>query len=164
MMGSSRIRIQFTVAPSPEASRKARLLLEPIPDLEPYPDLLFAAQLLAHELVANSVRHARPAGAQPVRLTVECDGQTLSVEVSDRGPGFDPLSALAEHWRRQARFHGLFLLDSLADRWGYRRDRVGFGIWFEIDLVPGRRPWHGRKPLRTRGDIGATDTLERKFR
>lgn len=143
-MDVSRIRIQLTLLPSTEASRQARRFLEAVPDLEPYPDLLFTTQLLAHELVTNSVRHGDLEAAHPVRLTVECENETMHVEVAHGGRGFDALAVLAEHHRRGELYHGLFLLDTLADRWGFRRDG-GCRLSFELDLVPGRRQWRGRE-------------------
>jgi hypothetical protein len=77
-------------------------------------------------------------------LTIECDESTLHIELADHGRGVDPLSHLARYQRTGSRRNGIYLVDALADRWGYRR-REGTTIWFEIDLVPGRRPWHGRE-------------------
>jgi anti-sigma regulatory factor (Ser/Thr protein kinase) len=144
-MGLSRLRIQLTLVPSPEASRQARKFLETVPDLAPYPDLLFTAQLLTHELLMNSVHHGELAHWHTVKLTAESDNETLSVQVVHRGSGFDALAALSEHYRRRELYHGLFLIDALADRWGYTR-QGGCTLSFDLDLVPGRRPWHGRKP------------------
>jgi anti-sigma regulatory factor (Ser/Thr protein kinase) len=48
------------------------------------------AQLLVSELVANAVRH----GGQPgvaVSVTVRASPETMRVEVTDRGTGFDPV-------------------------------------------------------------------------
>jgi len=141
-MGGSPLRIQLTLVPSAEASREARRLLEAFPDLTPYPDLLFAAQLLTHELVTNSARHGNLPADQPVRLMVEGDTETVSIQVAHGGSGFDALAVLAEQYRREELYHGLFLLDALADRWGFGCED-GCRISFEIDLVPGRRIWRG---------------------
>jgi two-component sensor histidine kinase len=134
----------MTLLPSAGGSTKARGLLESVPDLAPYPDLLFTAQLLTHELVTNSTRHGRLKPEQPIRLTVEADTETVSVGVAHDGPGFDALAVLAEHYRREELYHGLFLVDALADRWGFDRDG-GCTLAFQLDLVPGRRQWRGRK-------------------
>jgi anti-sigma regulatory factor (Ser/Thr protein kinase) len=145
-MGGSRIRIQLTVVPTPEASRQARHMLDVIPDLAPCPDLLFTAQLLTHELITNSVRHGSLSPEQPIRVAVECLEETMRVEVTHAGRCFDPLAELAGQYRRGELYHGLFLLDALADRWGFGSRGV-CSLVFEIELVPGRRPWRGREPL-----------------
>ena len=86
-------------------------------------------RLLVSELVTNSVRHSGAAGAR-VALDVESRGDTVRVEVSDGGRGFEPRARSKAHddvggW-------GLHLVESIATRWGVqtgRRTRV----WFEID-------------------------------
>lgn len=131
---------------STEAPARARRIVYTVGELASYPDVRFAAQVLVSELTANCVRHAGLRDDQPISLSVECDEEILWVEVADDGPGFDALSFLRRHWNSQERYHGIFLINALADRWGYRCAGVGC-VWFEIDLVPGRRPWRGRKPI-----------------
>jgi anti-sigma regulatory factor (Ser/Thr protein kinase) len=142
MSGTASHRLPF----SPVAPRLARELLGEIDELACKPDLCFSSQLLASELVANCIRHGSANAEGGITLSVECDEDTLRVEVRDGGTGFDPLARLREHYRRDARHHGMVLLDALADCWGYRRT-PGCLVWFEIDLVPGRRPWRGRVPI-----------------
>jgi anti-sigma regulatory factor (Ser/Thr protein kinase) len=132
--------------PLSAAPRLARRGLEQVGELAHYPDLRFTAQLLASELVANTVRHAGLAADQALTLSVECDEETLRVEVVDVGPGFDALEFLAGRHRRGVHHRGILLVDALADRWGFCRGD-GFRVWFEIDLVPGRRPCRGREPV-----------------
>lgn len=129
------------------APRRAREVLDSVTELERYVDLRFAAQLLTSELVGNAVRHSSAAGDH-ILLSLEWGEETIRVEVTDDGAGFDPLELLAQHRRSDQRHHGVFLLNAIADRWGYRRDRSCCSVWFELDLVPGRRPWRGRVPAR----------------
>ena len=136
-----------------DAPRLARRTIARAGELAHYPDLRFAAQLLASELVANGVRHAGGVSDRHLVLTLECDEETLHVEVRDPGPGFDVLGRVGVHHLRGERVRGLVLLDALADRWGFRRGD-GFVVWFELDLVPGRRPWRGREPVPR--PVGAT--------
>jgi anti-sigma regulatory factor (Ser/Thr protein kinase) len=131
---------------SSSAPRRAREAVDSVNELDRNADLRFAAQLLTSELVGNAVRHSSTAGDH-VLLSLEWDEETIRVEVTDDGAGFDPLELLA-HRRSDQRHHGVFLLNALADRWGYRRDRSCCSVWFELDLVPGRRPWRGRAPAR----------------
>jgi anti-sigma regulatory factor (Ser/Thr protein kinase) len=131
---------------SSDAPRAARQLIGAAPALASYPDLRFAAQLLTSELVANSVRHAGLSADQELTLTVDCDDETVHVQVIDTAGGFDALGLLAAYHRQRERHRGIFLVDALADRWGFRRGE-GSLVWFEIDLVPGRRPWRGRQRI-----------------
>jgi hypothetical protein len=71
----------------------------------------------------------------------------LRVEVADGGPGFDPPPMLRRHALGELSHRGLSLLNALADRWGFRRGPAGCAVWFELDLVPGRRAWMGREPV-----------------
>jgi two-component sensor histidine kinase len=146
----------MTLVPSAGGSKRARGLLESVPDLAPYPDLLFTTQLLTHELVTNSARHGHLEPEQPIRLTVEADTATVSVEVRHDGPGFDALAVLAEHYRREELYHGLFLVDALADRWGFERDGA-CTLGFQLDLVPGRRQWRGREATSAISPADAAD-------
>ena len=117
-------------------------------ELEPYPEIRFVAQLLASELVTNTIRHANLAPDATFVLRLEGDRHTLHVGVTDNGQGFNPLSHIARYAQTGSRKHGLYLVDALADRWGYRQDE-GSTVWFEIDLLPGRRPRHGRSSAPT---------------
>ena len=92
-------------------------------------DILDDVRLLVSELVTNSVRHS---GAQRefVVLAVMQMGETVRVEVSDGGSGFEP-SVRSKDIHTPGGW-GLHLVDRLADRWGVetgRRTRV----WFELD-------------------------------
>ena len=79
-------------------------------------DLLFAGQRLASELAGNAVRHARPATDESILLDVECEGETLRLEVVGGGLGFDPLEMLARHEPRNESYHGIVPVNALSDR------------------------------------------------
>ena len=143
-MGTS---TETTLIASGTAASAARRIIDERAELGPFPDLRFAARLLVSELVSNAVRHAGLTPQDELALSVECTDESFWVEVRDSGPGFDPLVPIAEHERLRRRHRGLFLVNALADRWGFRRSTNECRVWFELDLVPGRRPWRGREPV-----------------
>ena len=130
-----------------DATQLARDAIDEIPDLEPHEDLQFAVALMTTELVANAVRHAGLGCDDDVVLLAECPEGTVHVEITDGGPGFYPLPH-ARPRRGGNVEHGLHLVNVLADRWGFRCGSGFCCIWFELDVVPGRRPWNGREPIR----------------
>jgi len=131
------------------ATRLAREAVEDVPELEPYEDLRFVATLLTTELVANAVRHAEVGPEDDLGFRADSENDSVHVEVSDPGLGFFPLPHARSRPGKRLE-HGIHLVDVLADRWGFRCDRPGCCIWFELDLVPGRRPWRGREPIQPR--------------
>ena len=137
------------------APRLAREALEEIPELAPHEDLRFEAVLLTTELVANAVRHGGLAPDEDLALLIETDDGVIHVEVIDPGRCFYPLEHVGSTPGLQLR-HGLRIVDLLADRWGFRRETAGCCVWFELDLVPGRRPWRGRERISLRGRAGRT--------
>jgi anti-sigma regulatory factor (Ser/Thr protein kinase) len=130
---NAEVKVEFD--PGPDAASAARNALSALePDLGP--ELLGDVRLLVSELVTNSVRHSNgdsPAGA--VTLDVKTSGETVRVEVTDRGGGFDPKPR--EPGQSKASGWGLFLVDRLADRWGVVRNHVT-RVWFEIDASGSR--------------------------
>lgn len=102
-----------------------------VDDLELADELLGDVRLLVSELVTNSLRHASLAPEDVIRLVVDVSNRTVRVEVVDQGPHFvfdgradDPETV--EGW-------GLYLVATLADRWGIERDGGGNCVWFELD-------------------------------
>ena len=86
-------------------------------------------RLVVSEVVTNSVRHGHAGQDGCVELTVEAGPQGLRLEIADEGPGFEPTPDPGRPDRPGG--WGLFLVDSLADRWGVEaspRTRV----WLEM--------------------------------
>ena len=83
--------------------------------------------LLASELVANAVKHAR---AELVAIRFHVVPQHVRVEVVDEGPGFTPTGTEPVPGRIGG--WGLHLVDELSSRWGVV-DGEGARVWFEID-------------------------------
>ena len=90
-------------------------------------------RLLVSELVTNALRHADMSAEETIRLRVHIDQVLVRVEVSDPGPGFELQgraddSGTVDGW-------GLYLVATLADRWGVQRDssETANSVWFELD-------------------------------
>ncbi len=112
----------------PEAASVARGLLQTLGNGLDH-DVVERAQLLVTEVVANSVLHGTT--SEPIRVSMEASPETLHVRVSDCGPSFDPEAHLPDGGSESG--WGLFLVDSLADRWGVHSDG-DVTVWFEVDL------------------------------
>ena len=95
------------------------------------PDQVWVATLLAHELVANAVVHARSDVVVDI-LVIE---DRLRVEVSDD-------STVAPHQRhpdeQATSGRGLQLVAGLADEWGIEAAEKGKSVWFS--MARQRRP------------------------
>jgi len=89
------------------------------------------AVLLTSELVTNAVLHTRSGrdgGAVTVVVIDLPDG--LLVEVADDGSRDRGPEVSGD--RSAACGHGLFLVEQLAARWGYRQDGAGTTVWFQV--------------------------------
>ena len=113
----------------PEAPAQARRALSRLrADLDA--PLLETMRLLVTELIANSVKHAR---ADAVGLKVLIGRGAVLVEVTDEGPGFEPVGRT--QGQDEASGWGLFLVDRLADRWGVAQETDATRVWFELKRV-----------------------------
>jgi anti-sigma regulatory factor (Ser/Thr protein kinase) len=92
-------------------------------------------RLLVSELVTNALRHANLGPGDSITLNVTLEQGIVRVEVCDPGSGFeldgnpgDPDTV--EGW-------GLYLVETLADRWGVERSDRGAAnvVWFELDRI-----------------------------
>ncbi len=88
----------------------------------------FDAELLTCELVTNAVQHATDAGW--VTVAVMRRGAVVHVDVIDDGRTGLP------HWReatgRDEGGRGFQLVNEIAGRWGFLRERAGTCVWFEL--------------------------------
>jgi serine/threonine-protein kinase RsbW len=87
------------------------------------------AVLLASELVTNAVRHSNsgtPGGTFTVVVLQTADG--VGVEVRDDGS--DVSSPVVKDDVLSTGGHGLFLVESMAQQWGYLRGEAGTTVWF----------------------------------
>jgi anti-sigma regulatory factor (Ser/Thr protein kinase) len=93
------------------------------------------AVLLASEVVTNAVLHSnsRRAGGTVTITAIEMGGG-VRVEVADEGSERS-VPQVKGHGCVSGG-HGLLLVQTLADQWGYARDELGTTVWFW--LVRGR--------------------------
>ncbi len=98
-----------------------------------------AAVLLTSEIVTNAVLHSdsRRAGGTILLLVTEVSGG-LRVEVTDNGSDLGAPVVKGDVYASDG--HGLYLVQALADQWGYVRDRTGTTVWFWLrSAAPARR-------------------------
>jgi anti-sigma regulatory factor (Ser/Thr protein kinase) len=114
----------------PEAPGAARDFVCSVAD-EAYDDedLAEALRLVVSEVVTNSICHGHAGADGCVELSVEAGRERMRIEISDDGAGFrpDPAPGPVEvpgGW-------GLYLVDSLTDRWGVDADH-GTRVWLEM--------------------------------
>ena len=89
------------------------------------------AVLLCSELVTNAVLHSE-SGQHGGTVTVVVLGLAgaVRVEVVDNGSAHSTPVVKAEVCESHG--HGLFLVEQLAENWGYTRDEVGTTVWFRL--------------------------------
>jgi anti-sigma regulatory factor (Ser/Thr protein kinase) len=114
----------FSFSREPKTVRAARGALDGLNGEFPKARL-YDASLCLSEIVSNAIQH--PGSGGEVELTVALDEQRLRVEVANQGGGFDPQRAS----KADERGWGLFIVDSLSDRWGIEAGERTI-VWFEI--------------------------------
>src|SRR4051812_44095482 len=117
--------VQLDLASEPSASAAVRYRLD---DLELPADVAERARLLASELVTNSVRHAQTDPEAPISITLDVEAERLRVCVEDAGHG--EVLVRSDATRRAGSGFGLFLVDTVSDRWGAARTADGTQVWF----------------------------------
>ncbi|HEY5987303.1 MAG TPA: ATP-binding protein [Streptosporangiaceae bacterium] len=89
------------------------------------------ARLLVSELFTNAVQHSesgRPGGTVTIIISGRAGG--VGIEVIDQGSMWSVPVVKADVFATNGR--GLFLVQSLADEWGYLRDSAGTTVWFRL--------------------------------
>jgi anti-sigma regulatory factor (Ser/Thr protein kinase) len=127
MMARAAVIGSLTISGRPDQVGAARAFITKVlGEAEPAADV---AVLLASETVTNAVLHSnsrRPGGT--VTVTVLDISGGVRIDVSDAGsprssPVVKPDGCISGG-------HGLYLVQTLADQWGYLRDEFGTTVWF----------------------------------
>jgi anti-sigma regulatory factor (Ser/Thr protein kinase) len=114
----------------PATPKIASLVRRALSFLELSADQLEVAQLLASELVTNSIRHSGLHPSDEVRIRAAHNGERLRVDVYDRSKAeLHPLAGSIRPAPGAQSGWGLYLVDRLAARWGTSPGRY----WFEIE-------------------------------
>ena len=87
--------------------------------------LLDDVALLLTELTANAIRHAHGI----VGVEIALNGDRLTVRVCDED---DSQPRVGEAGADDESGRGLWLVDAIADRWGWEAGEPGKVVWFEL--------------------------------
>jgi len=127
IMAGAAVLGSLTIPGRPEHVREARAFVaKALGELHPGRD---NAVLLTSELVTNAVMHSgshRHGGTVTVVVAESDDG--VRVEVADAGSDLSAPVVRGDIYASDG--HGLFLVQTLADQWGYVRDNSGTTVWF----------------------------------
>jgi anti-sigma regulatory factor (Ser/Thr protein kinase) len=127
VMASAAVIGSLTIPGRPDQVGAARAFVAKVlGEEEPAAEI---AVLLASETVTNAVLHSnsrRPGGT--VTITALEAGGHVRIEVADEGS--DLSAPVVKGDGCVSGGHGLFLVQTLADQWGYVRDEFGTTVWF----------------------------------
>jgi len=127
LMASAAVIGSLTIPGRPEQVSAARsFVAKALGEADPATEV---AVLLASETVTNAVLHSnsRRAGGTVTITAVEIGGG-VRIEVADEGS--DLSAPVVKGNGCVSGGHGLFLVQTLADQWGYLRDEYGTTVWF----------------------------------
>lgn len=85
--------------------------------------------LLTSELITNAIRHAPP----PLCLQISVTGDVVRVQVHDSDPA---APVLTRPDFNSVGGRGMWLIDTMATRWGFYEQQPGKEVWFEIAFTP----------------------------
>jgi len=126
-MAGAAVLGSLTLPGRPEHVREARsFVAKALGELHPNRD---TAVLLTSELVTNAITHSssRCAGGTVRLLVMEAAGG-VRIEVADQGSDLSSPIVRGDIYASDG--HGLFLVQTLADQWGYLREQSGTMVWF----------------------------------
>lgn len=131
-----------TIRPPFQASSVARVRRAVVTDLQARrlpACIIDETEIVASELVSNSVRHARPLVDGTIRVSWKVKGDVVEVEVTDGGGDTTPKAAPRSLWAASGR--GLRIVRSVAHEWGVTENRYGTTVWASVG-GPSRRRSH----------------------
>jgi two-component sensor histidine kinase len=115
----------------PPSRRIGSIVRRALEDLDLPEPVLEEAQLLASELVSNSIRHAGLSRFDEIHVTATVRGRTLRVDVVDGSDAqLSPLAGTIRPAPGAESGWGLYLVDHIASRWGSMPGRY----WFQLDV------------------------------
>jgi anti-sigma regulatory factor (Ser/Thr protein kinase) len=127
IMAGAAVLGSLTIPGRPDHVREARAFVaKALGELHPGRD---NAVLLTSELVTNAVMHSRSRcdGGTVTVLIVESAGG-VRIEIADEGSELSSPVVRGDVYASDG--HGLYLVQTLADQWGYVRDNSGTTVWF----------------------------------
>lgn len=96
-MSESGADLHLRLDPHPERLADVTGAIEELGARERWsPDFLFRMNLVLEEMTLNVMTHGRAGGARELEVVVVCDADSVSIEIVDDGPRFDPLSEAPE--------------------------------------------------------------------
>ena len=92
-MSESGADLHLRLDPDPERLADVAGAIEELGARERWsPDFQFRMNLVLEEMTLNVMTHGRAGGARELEVVVICDADSVSIEIVDDGPRFDPLS------------------------------------------------------------------------
>ena len=86
-------RHDFTIKTDPDQLERIAAVVEEIGEKESWaPDLIFRINLALEELGLNIINYGHDGGVHEIQFTMTLEGETITIEISDDGRPFDPLS------------------------------------------------------------------------
>lgn len=140
---AGRLLTEASFRPEPLAAAQARAVVRAALGPTVTPVVVQDVQLVASELVSNSVMHAGLGPDDQIGFRLWCDGR-IRVEVEDKGRGFDPAAAVAGTPSSYGG-RGLGLVAALSDRWGFESEG-GLLAWAEIGVHAAAAPADVQRP------------------
>lgn len=136
MMAGAAVLGSLAIPGRPEHVREARTFAARV--LAGLGPVAETAMLLTSELVTNAVRHSRSRSAGgTVSLVILQDPTGVRIEVTDDGSDTGTPVVKADTFASDG--HGLLLVQSLSEQWGYLRSGAGTTVWFRL-ACPRRAP------------------------
>jgi anti-sigma regulatory factor (Ser/Thr protein kinase) len=135
MMAGASVLASLTIPGRPERVSEARSFVRKV--IGPENPAADVAVLLTSEIVTNAVLHSnsRCTGGTVTVLITEIGGG-LSIEVADNGSAGSTPVVKGDIYASDG--HGLYLVQTLADQWGYVRDAAGTTVWFWLSSAASR--------------------------